>query len=144
MKSIAVWALLDLLYAVQGASNSLAWMSRWAVRSCGTQFMMLYKMILTSNVNFSLYCLMVLLKLIWNKSMCGATTDIVIASTIQIGNISACVRTKQYSCEAVEVTLQVYFMYITDCNAKFFKLPSTSANKLECTMPAVLRQEIPT
>lgn len=69
--------------------------------------------------------------------MCGATTDIVIASTIQIGNISACVRTKQFSCEAVEVTLQVYFMYITDCNAKFFKLPTTSANKLECTMPAI-------
>ena len=43
--------------------------------------------------------------------MCGATTDIVIASTIQIGNISASVRTKQYSYEAVEGTLQVYFMY---------------------------------
>ena len=29
-----------------------------------------------------------------------------------------------------------FTLCITDCNAKFFKLLLTSANKLECTMPA--------
>lgn len=71
------------------------------------------------------------------------TTDIVSPSTIQLGNISACVRQNNILMKLSKEHYRFTFCII-DCNSKFFKLLLASAKKLECTLPPVLRQEIPT